>query len=118
MGLQSHIQWTDATWNPWQGCTKISAGCAHCYMFSEMKRYGKEGSVVVRSAPATFRLPLKKTRGGAWAIPSGSRVFTCSWSDFFHELADAWRPEAWAIIKQRPDLIFQILTKRPERIRE
>ena len=42
--------------------------------------------------------------------------FTCSWSDFFIEEADAWRAEAWRLIKECPDLIFQILTKRPQRI--
>jgi protein gp37 len=47
-----------------------------------------------------------------------NRVFTCSWSDWFIEEADMWRPDAWDIVRQRPDLTFQILTKRPERIRE
>lgn len=44
-------------------------------------------------------------------------VFTCSWSDFFIEAADEWRDEAWQIIKQTPHLTYQILTKRPERIK-
>jgi protein gp37 len=43
-------------------------------------------------------------------------VFTCSWSDWFHEDADPWRDEAWEVIRAAPDLTFQILTKRPERI--
>lgn len=55
---------------------------------------------------------------GEYAIPDGSKVFTCSWSDWFHKDADAWRPEAWEIVKQRPGVIFQIVTKRTERIAE
>ncbi len=40
--LASAIEWTDATWNPWMGCEKVSPGCAHCYMFREQRQYGSE----------------------------------------------------------------------------
>ena len=115
MGERTAIEWTDATWNPWRGCTKVSPGCASCYMFRDQERYGRDPSVVVRAAPATFLAPYR------WAatLPpeeQGKLVFTCSWSDFFHEAADPWRYEAWAIIKRTPTLTYQILTKRPERI--
>lgn len=115
MAERTGISWTDATWNPWRGCTKVSPGCAHCYMFREQARYGRDPEQVVRAAPATFMAPLK------WAgsrTPGAGRglVFTCSWSDWFHEAADAWRAEAWAIIRATPHLTYQILTKRPERI--
>jgi len=116
MGITSTIEWTDHTWNPWQGCTKVSPACTNCYMFRGMKRYGKDGSIVRRSAPQTFDLPLKRTRAGDYKIPAGSKVFTCSWSDWFHQQADEWRADAWDIVRQRPDLIFQIVTKRTERI--
>ncbi|WP_437227522.1 DUF5131 family protein [Planctomicrobium sp. SH661] len=116
MAEHSKIEWTDATWNPWQGCTKVSPACQNCYMFRDMKRYGKDGSIVHRSSDQTFDLPLKMSREGGYKIPAGSKVFTCSWSDWFHEQSDAWRPEAWEIIRQRPDLTFQIVTKRTERI--
>ena len=109
MGEQSHIEWTEATWNPWHGCTKVSPGCAYCYMYRQKRQYGQEPSTVVRSK-TTFRAPLR------WREPK--MIFTCSWSDWFHEDADAWRDEAWAIISRCPQHIFQILTKRPERIRE
>lgn len=112
MGEKSLIQWCDATWNPWRGCNKVSPGCAHCYMFRQQKQYGRDPSVVVRAARATFNAPLKWT-GPEW---EGKKVFTCSWSDWFHEDADAWRDEAWAIVKRTPHLTYQILTKRPERI--
>lgn len=109
MSEATGIGWTEKTWNPWQGCTKVSPGCAHCYMFTEKTRYKQDPSVVVRSAPRTFLSPLR------WKNPE--MVFTCSWSDFFHEGADAWRDEAWDIIDRTPHLTYQILTKRPERIR-
>lgn len=118
MAERSSIEWTDATWNPWQGCTKVSPACKHCYMFRDLARYGKDPSVVRRSAEGTFRLPLKRGRDGQFKIPPGSKVFTCSWSDWFHADADPWRDEAWDIIRQRPDVIFQIVTKRTERIAE
>lgn len=108
MGEKTAISWTERTWNPWQGCTKVSPGCAHCYMFRDKERFGQDPTVVVRSSPPTFRLPLR------WKEPA--LVFTCSWSDWFHEGADVWRGEAWDIVKRSPHLTFQILTKRPERI--
>lgn len=106
------ISWTDETWNPWQGCTRVSPGCANCYMFAEREgRFGIPSGVVTRSSPTTFRKPLSR----AWSTKP-AKVFTCSWSDWFHPGADEWRPEAWEIIRQSPHLTFQILTKRPERI--
>src|ERR1700761_9152752 len=107
MGETTGIQWTNKSWNPWQGCRKVSAGCKFCYMFREKEKYGQNGSRIVRSK-TTFTAPLK------WKDPS--LVFTCSWSDFFIEEADEWRQEAWDIIKATPHLTYQILTKRPERI--
>jgi protein gp37 len=114
MGDTTAIGWTDATYNPWRGCDKVSPGCAHCYMFTDQRRYGRDPSVVARCSDATFYAPLRKK---TWReLAPGSLVFTCSWSDWFHEDADPWRDEAWDVIRQRPDLRWQILTKRPERI--
>lgn len=107
MSEHTNIAWTDATWNPWHGCEKVSPGCKHCYMYREKQRYGQDPRNVTRSK-TTFRAPLK------WTKPA--RVFTCSWSDFFIEEADPWRDEAWEIIRQTPHLTYQILTKRPERM--
>jgi protein gp37 len=108
MGEQTKIAWTSRTWNPWQGCHKVSPGCRNCYMYSEKIRYGQRPNVVVRSKPPTFNAPLK------WTEPAF--VFACSWSDWFIEEADAWRDEAWDIVRRTPHLTYQILTKRPERI--
>lgn len=107
MSAFTTIAWTDRSWNPWHGCKKVSPGCAHCYMFRDKKRYGQNPNIVQRSK-TTFNDPLK------WKEPA--LVFTCSWSDWFHEAADAWRDEAWDIIRRSPHLTFQILTKRPERM--
>lgn len=108
MGKTSEIEWTDATWNPWYGCRKISAGCKLCYAERDMQRYGRDFSKVTRAAPATFNAPLK------WKAPL--RIFTCSWSDFFIEEADPWRAEAWEIIRQTPQHTYMILTKRIDRL--
>jgi protein gp37 len=110
MGDKTGIEWTNHTWNPWQGCHRVSAGCARCYMYSEKRRYGQDPTVVRRSKRETFNAPLR------WKEPP--LVFTCSWSDFFIADADAWRQEAWDIIRRTPHLVYQILTKRPERIHD
>ena len=113
MTTQTAISWTDHTWNPWVGCTRVSPGCANCYMFAEREgRWGIPSDIVTRTAPSTFGKPFSR----AWRDPA--KVFTCSWSDWFHSGADEWRPEAWRIIRRSPHLTFQILTKRPDRIRE
>ena len=107
MAQQSKIQWTDATWNPWHGCRKVSAGCKFCYMFRDKERYGLDPTQIIKSK-SNFNAPLK------WKEPR--LIFTCSWSDWFIEEADELRPEAWEIIKRTPQHTYQMLTKRPERI--
>ncbi len=122
MAENSKIQWTDATWNPWHGCTKVSAGCKYCYMFRDKERYGQDPTKVIRSG--TFNDPLRwlgKTRKTSALINApqpGAKIFTCSWSDFFIKDADEWRADAWKIIKETPQFTYQILTKRPERIND
>lgn len=107
MGETTGIEWSDATWNPWYGCRKVSPACAHCYAEREMTRYGKNFNTVTRAKDATFYAPLK------WKEPR--KIFTCSWSDFFIEDADAWRNDAWGVIDETPEHIYQVLSKRPER---
>lgn len=108
MSEQTSIGWTRSTWNPWMGCTKVSEGCDNCYMFTAQRRYGNDPEVVRRSK-TRFRNPLD------WKEPR--LIFTCSWSDWFHKDADPWREEAWDIIRQTPQHTYQILTKRPGRIK-
>jgi protein gp37 len=119
MSDRSLVQWTGATWNPWQGCRKKSDGCKFCYMFRDKERYGQDPKHVHRSSRATFDAPLKWQREAERGDRVGHDrfVFTCSWSDWFIEEADGpWRDDAWAIVKACPSLTFQILTKRPERM--
>jgi len=107
MAIQSKIQWTEATWNPWHGCEKVSQGCKFCYMFRDKERFKQQPTNVIRSK-GSFKKPV------SWKEPK--LIFTCSWSDWFIEQADDWRDEAWKIIKNTPHHTYQILTKRPERI--
>ena len=110
MGKDSAIEWTDATWNPWMGCTKVSDGCKNCYMFRDQKRYGHDPTVLRRSK-TTFRDPLK------WK--GHKRIFVCSWSDFFHEdVPTEWRRDAWEIMGHAKEHTFMLLTKRPENIKD
>ncbi len=104
MGKESQIEWTEATWNPWHGCKKISPGCKNCYMYREKKRYGQDPHNVTKSK-TTFKAPL------GWK--SSKTIFTCSWSDFFIQEADDWRDDAWDVIRKTPEHTYQILTKRP-----
>lgn len=105
----------DDRWNPWVGCTKVSPGCRDCYMFREQRQHGHDPSVVRRTVEATWNLPHKWQRQ-CERDGSTRLIFVCSWSDFFHVAADPWRAEAWRIIRSCPNVIFQILTKRPENI--
>ena len=101
-------------WNPWHGCVKASEGCAHCYMYFLDSQRGADGRKVYRTR--NFDYPLQRTRSGSYKIKSGEQLRVCMTSDFFLDEADRWRDEAWRIIRQRPDVIFFLLTKRPERV--
>lgn len=113
MAEKTNIAWTNRTWNPWRGCTKISPGCKNCYMFTQQARYGQDPSIVQRTK--TWGAPIKWQKE-AEAAGIQELVFTCSWSDWFHVDSDPWRADAWKVIKDCPNLIFQVLTKRSERI--
>lgn len=122
LNTTSKIQWTDFTWNPWHGCKKVSPGCKYCYMYRDKERYGQDPTTVLKSK-STFNKPLQLQKQlNRFEKKSGLekqrslKIFTCSWSDFFIEEADEWRPEAWEIIRKTPEFTYQILTKRPERI--
>lgn len=108
MGKNSGVSWADHSWGCWRGCHKRPVPeCQNCYAEREQTRYGRDHSVVVRAAKATFEGPLK------W--PAG-RVFTPPWSDFWIEEADPWREDAYAVMRQRPDHTWIIPSKRPENV--
>jgi protein gp37 len=115
MSDKTAIAWTQHTWNPWVGCTKISPGCTNCYMFTAQERYGRDPRRV--QLTKTWGHPLRWQKAAA-AADVVELVFTCSWSDWFHADADAWRAKAWQLVRLCPNLIFQILTKRHERLRD
>lgn len=102
-----------ANWNPWHGCTKISPGCMHCYMYRSDARHDRDSSTVAKTN--TFDLPIQKKRDGSWKVKPGSLVWTCFTSDFFHKDADIWRDEVWDMIRRRTDLHFFFITKRIDR---
>lgn len=105
------------SWNPWHGCTKLSPGCTHCYVYRQDAMYNNE----IRSSEvrknADFTLPLKYKRDKSYKLDSGSTIYTCMTSDFFVDKADKWRAEAWDMIRQRSDTHFFIFTKRIDRFR-
>ena len=115
MAQTSKIEWTEVTWNPITGCTKISPGCRHCYAERMARRlagrhgYPKRDPFRVTFHPDRLRQPLR------WRKPS--MVFVCSMSDFFHaEVHENHILEVLAVIKQCPQHTFQILTKRSGRM--
>ena len=106
-----------SNWNPWHGCVKCSEGCQNCYVYHLDRMRGKNGADIYRTK-TEFRYPLSRDRQGRYKIRSGEMISVCMTSDFFLEEADAWRPEAWDMMRIRSDVIFLLLTKRPERIRK
>ena len=108
----SNIAWTHNTQNFWLGCDKIAPECAHCYIGRTLRQQGREPwGQLYRTK--TWNNPAKWQKQ-AEAQGTCYRVFTNSLSDFFHAEADAWREEAWDIVKDTPNLVWLILTKRPE----
>lgn len=104
-------------WNPWHGCKKCSEGCKNCYMYY-LDRIHNNGDSSQVSKTSSFNYPLSKFRNGTYKVKSGEQLRVCMSSDFFIEEADCWRGDAWSIIRQRPDVKFFLLTKRPERVKE
>lgn len=107
-----------AEWNPWHGCTKISPGCRYCYVYRQDEMFGVEVSSSEARRNAGFDLPVRRKRDGSYKIPPGKVVFTCFTSDFLLEDADEWRKEAWAMMRERNDLVFFFFTKRITRFAE
>ena len=119
----SKIGWTDATWNPITGCTPISEGCAHCYARRMAVRLGGRCGYPPRSAdgkthPFDVTLhPDKLHKPLRWREPR--RVFVCSMGDLFHEDVPDYAIDAvFATMAIRGPHTFQVLTKRPARMRD
>lgn len=117
MSENSSIEWTDATWNPVRGCTKISPGCKHCYAetFAERFRgvpgHPYEQGFNLRLVPEKLAEPLK------WPAPK--TVFVNSMSDLFHErVPDAYIEQVLRVMEMADWHTYQVLTKRADRLRE
>src|SRR5438552_15443311 len=115
MGENSKIEWTDATWNPVRGCTKISPGCKHCYAeafaerFRGVKGHPYEQGFDLRLVPQKLGEPLR------WRKPK--MIFVNSMSDLFHEGIPDDYIEAVANVMMKANWhIFQMLTKRSKRL--
>ena len=101
-----------AMWNPWRGCKRCSEGCLHCYIHKGDAKRGVDTSIIERTID--FSKPVERLKNGNYKMRSGI-VYTCFSTDFLIEEADGWRPECWAMIKERQDCTFLFLTKRIER---
>ena len=132
MSTKTKIAWTDSTWNLAWGCVKVSAGCTNCYAENladhGLRAYRQEGEVVGVWGPnrprRTFGAshwaePLKWERAAAKA-GLRHRVFCSSMTDVFLDdpTIDGEREKLWPLIQRTPNLDWQLLTKRPERIAE
>ena len=120
------IEWTDTTWNPVRGCSIVSPGCTNCYAMKQAHRFSGPGGAYeglttltnggpvwtgdVRLVPEALSAPLR------WRKPR--RVFVNSMSDLFHEnVPDTFIDQVFAVMALCPQHTFQVLTKRPKRMR-
>lgn len=117
MAINSHIEWTESTWNPVTGCTKISSGCKHCYaerMAKRLKAMGQSNYLngfEVALQEQALETPLK------WKKPQV--IFVNSMSDLFHnKVPDDFILRVFNIMNRADWHCFQVLTKRPERLLE
>lgn len=123
MAENTGIEWATHTFNPWIGCTKVSAACDHCYaeawdargMHNGPLRWGPKAD---RTRTKTWAKPLRWQKAAA-AAGRRDRVFCASLADVFDNhksILPEWRADLWALIRQCPDLDFLLLTKRPQNI--
>jgi protein gp37 len=117
MSANSKIEWTDATWNPVRGCTKVSPGCAHCYAETLAERFrGVPGHPYEHGFDLRL-VPHKLTEPFSWS--QSRMVFVNSMSDLFHEeISDDYIELVTRVMAAANWHIFQVLTKRSERLFE
>lgn len=117
MAQNSSIEWTEATWNPTTGCTKVSPGCKHCYaerMAARLKAMGQpryENGFQLTLQDDIVELPLQ------WKMPR--LIFVNSMSDLFHrDVPIEFIQRCFLVMQQANQHTFQVLTKRPDRVAE
>lgn len=115
MSTQTSIEWTEQTWNPAVGCSKVSPGCANCYAEAMAKRLqamkvnGYENGFALTMLPIRLEEPLKRMKPTIY--------FVNSMSDIFHEeIPDGYIRQVFDVIRRAPQHTFQVLTKRAERM--
>src|SRR5688572_16167959 len=115
MATESAIEWTERTWNPMTGCTKVSAGCKHCYAEVMAKRLqamgapGYERGFKLALHPGRLEQPLQRKKPTTY--------FVNSMSDLFHRsVPDGYLNQVFDVITSTPHHTYQILTKRSERL--
>ena len=123
---ETHIEWTDATWNPVAGCSIVTAGCTNCYAMQMAKRLEAMGvekyeGLTRRSGKRTVWNGVVKEDRAALDIPYGwkkpKKIFVNSMSDLFHEqVTDKFILDVWQVMRATPQHNYQILTKRPQRM--
>lgn len=111
------IEWTDATWNPVTGCTKMSAGCQHCYAETMSRRLKAMGVTKYSKGFAVSLHEDALSEPEKWRKPR--TIFVCSMSDLFHkDVPFEFIDKVFAVIRRTPRHRYQILTKRAERMAE
>lgn len=132
MAEKTSIEWTESTWTPVKGCTRKSPGCVNCYAEIMAARFSKpgqwgEGLAKIVSVPGgrkdhrwtgVMRFDEKELlKPLDWKKPR--KIFVCSTSDLFHEdVLEEWIDQVFAVMALAPQHTYQVLTKRPERMRE
>lgn len=106
------------SWNLWHGCRKYSEGCQNCYVYFLDDMRGVEDSPSAVRRTVSFDRPVQRDRDGNYKVPAGYELSVNRTSDTFIEDADGWRDEMWDMIRARPDVVFNLLTKRVGRIVE
>jgi protein gp37 len=117
MAENTKIEWCRHTWNPWFGCTEVSPACDHCYARVMMAdRYGRvewgPGKPRVRTSESNWKLPHRWNKAAA-AAGEKHTVFCLSLGDIWDKEVDqAWRADAFAVMRATPNLIYLLLSKR------
>ena len=128
MAENTRIEWTDHTFNPWEGCQKVGPGCDHCYAETRNARFA--GGTAINWGPGA---PRRRTSASNWALPKRwnaqsdtfmaqhgrrQRVFCASLADVFDNAVDPqWRADLFALIAATPNLDWLLLTKRIGNVR-
>lgn len=114
MSDKTGIEWTDATWNPVTGCTKVSPGCDHCYAETIAHRFS--GTLAYPNGFAVTLRPERLDQPLRWRRPR--RIFVNSMADLFHDaVPDDYIAQVFAVMALAPRHTFQVLTKRHARMR-